>query len=242
MFFPYNRTEIDFRGECESLKLKRRETVLISALILVNQCLGSLNLGGLQFILNPVLFFVVGFYSGSLFYRSIRRSFVPAKRIALTYLFSVGIEYLCIGLMGFTSFDFLAGFAQIMAASQPFAAMNLVRVWLANSAHPLQNYQYSNWPQTPDQWAWSSVVLTIVGVIALVGAIAIARRWSIGLRVWLALSILFGLASIANVVLLFTVGQPYQRGFFGPFVSIAWAISYAAAYWIVRERQEFAAG
>jgi hypothetical protein len=202
--------------------------------VAINLFVLLLRIDWLQILLNPLLLLVLGFYGGFFFYRSLKRSFGQTKRIALTYLFSVGVEYLCIGLMGLTSFGFLAGFAQTMAASQPFAAMNLVRAWLVNSAHPLANYQYSNWPQTPDQWVWSSVVLIIVGVIALVAAIAIARGWSIGLHVWLVLSTLFGLASIANVVLLFTIGQPYAREFFWPFVSIGWSVSYAAAYWIVR--------
>lgn len=184
-------------------------------------------------LLSPYVLAPPGVCAAFLFYRSLGQSFLPA-RIALTYLFCVATEHLCIGLMGFTLFDVIAAFAQITLSPQPFAALNLIHAYLMNPDRPFRNYEYSAWPQTPDQWIWSSITWTIVGAIGIAGAIAIAKRRSVGYHIWLLLSAFFVFASIANDALLFTVGPLYVRDSFWPLVAIAWSISYAAAYWIVR--------
>lgn len=206
----------------------------MSSFIVINGFLSLLRLDWLSIFLNPFLLVSLGFYASFFFYRTLDRSFQPLHRLALTYLFSIGIEHLWVGLVGFTSFNFLAGFAQIVLSPQTFASLNLIHASLSNPAHPLEVYNYSNWPQTPDQWMWSSIALTLIGAIAVAGAVALAKRWSIGSSIWAVISILFLLASILNIILLFTLGQPYEREFFWPLVSIGWSTSYAAAYRTVR--------
>jgi len=212
---------------------------MISAVIVINHDLCFLRLSGLRGLLNVPLLAPLGVMSIVLFCRAIDKSFPLRKRIALGYLFSIGIEHLWIGLNGFTDFDFLAGFAQILASPQPFAFMNLIRAYLTNPNHPLQDFEYSNWPQNPPQWAWSSIAFSIVGVIAIVGAIAIARRWSIGLHIWLVICALCVLASITNIILASTVGPLYVRGSFLLILPVGWSISYAAAYWILRTDRHY---
>jgi hypothetical protein len=191
----------------------------------------------LLFLLSPFVLAPLSVWAVYLFYWCLGQSFRPA-RIALTYLFCVATEHLCLGLMGFTLFNVLSAFAQITLSPQPFAALNLIHSYLANPDQPFRNYQYSNDPQTPDQWVWSSITLTIVGAIGIAGAIAIAKRRSIGYLIWLLLSAFFLFASIANAVLLFTVGPLSGREYFWTLVPIVWSISYAAAYWKVQVHRD----
>jgi hypothetical protein len=205
----------------------------------ISQCLCLLHTDRLRILFNPLLLFILGFWAAFFCYRSLDRTFPPKQRIALTYLLAIGIEHLCIGLMGFTEFDVVSGFAQIVASPQPFAFMKLVRAYLTNPSYPLRGFEYSNWPQNPPEWAWSSTVFTIVGVIAIAGAIAIARRWSVGLHIWLVVSALFLLASITNMILASTIGPLYFRGSFLLILPIGWSFSYAAAYWILRTDRHY---
>ena len=142
------------------------------------------------------------------------KSFSLRKRIALGYLFSIGIEHLWIGLNGFTDFDFLAGFAQILASPQPFAFMNLIRAYLTNPNHPLQDFEYSNWPQIRSMGMVVNCFLNCRRDCDRRCHCNCKTLRSIGLHIWLVICALCVLASITNIILASTVGPLYGRGSF----------------------------
>jgi len=155
----------------------------------------------------------------------------PRKLVPMAYLLSVGIEYLWIGITGFTRLSFFSALLQYVFSARPFAILSLLRLYLANHPHPPETYVFASWPVAPDDWVWSSIVITIIGAIAVFGVIAMAKGWSIGFHIWFVLSLLYVLMSIGGLTLVKGWGPDHL---WWNLLSMGWSLSYAVAYVVIR--------
>lgn len=173
---------------------------------------------------------------------------MPAyRRFSIGYLTFVGVSYVLAGVFGLIpNWDLFEIWMWNLLIS-PYPLLTVLKGIVYTRPFRIDKLPYTTLPipdRNPLLNFWFSIAVTVVGVIAVAAAVAMAKRKKAAYNLWLALVGLSILEAMAYVLAdAGKWGMPQYR-YNGPsvssltIVSLCWAVSYAAAYLVARTRAE----
>lgn len=158
---------------------------------------------------------------------SLDRTMPKSRRLAIMYLFCVGLFYFAAGIAGSSPVRSTSSVAYfLLADSAVFPAAALVHAITSHAnSYPGSLYEVT------ENLHLLSVVVTYCGVAAIAAAVAMTKKLKIGYFVWLGLTTVSSFASLWCLAM-----DALQR--VGPTDSQCWAFiwttSYVLGYWAAR--------
>jgi len=163
------------------------------------------------------------------------------RRLSLGYLMFVGFSYFLAGLFGLPpGWGIIEPMIWNVLIS-PYPLLTVLRGIIYTRPFRIDKLPYMLFPVT-DQHMWLSITVTLLSVIAMAAAFAMAKNKKLAYHLWFALVGLSTLEALAYVVA--TMGKwgiPPQFHYTGSkvptstIVALCWATSYAVAYVLARK-------
>lgn len=187
-------------------------------------------------LLWATLIMIIPTYAISL---SFSRKMPTHRRWGIAYLVFAGLSYFVAGVFGLNpTLDLISASAWHSLIS-PYPLLVLLRGCIYSYPCNIYRLTYTIFPISDDEVMSLSITVTIVSLIAIVAAFAMAknRRWAYG--VWLVLVGLSILEALSYVVAQFAKwGMPQYQGPNDPtqtILSLCWSASYLVGFLMARK-------